>query len=92
MLAWLIFRLSVRLPLPLFFGVNSLLLVLLAVVLAGKGIAALQEAGLLPVNSIDFPTIDRLGVYPNLQSPGLQALLLIAAAVFVVYNRRRTVA
>ena len=90
-LAWLIFKFSVRLPLRLFFAVNSALLYLLAVVFAGKGVAALQEAGKLPASSVHFPTIDVLGVYPTLQTLGLQALLVIAAVVFVLMSRRKTV-
>jgi high-affinity iron transporter len=88
-LAWLIFKFSVRLPLRLFFAINSVLLYLLAVVFAGKGVAALQEAGVLPVNSVNFPTIDVLGMYPNLQALGLQGLLVLAAVVFVYMSRRK---
>jgi high-affinity iron transporter len=82
-LGWLIFRGSVRLPLGLFFGVTSVLLALLAVVFVGKGIAALQEAGMLPVDPLNIPGIPALGLYPNLQGLGLQMiLLLIITAVF----------
>jgi len=89
-LAWLIFKFSVRLPLRLFFAVNSVLLYVLAVIFAGKGVAALQEAGKLPVSSVNFPTIDVLGVYPTLQTLGLQAVLVIAALVFVLLSRRKS--
>jgi high-affinity iron transporter len=88
LLSWLIFRFSVRLPLRLFFAVNSALMYLLAVVFAGKGVAALQAAGKLPMNGIDFPRIDVLGVYPNLQSLGLQLVLVLVAVVFLVLNQR----
>ena len=88
-LSWLIFRFSVRLPLRLFFAINSVLLYALAVVFAGKGIAALQEAGKLPVTSIEFPTIDLLGIYPNLQALGLQVTLILAAVAVLVLSRRR---
>lgn len=88
-IAWLIFRFSVRLPLRLFFAINSVLLYVLAVVFAGKGIAALQEAGKLPVSPIDIPTVNVLGIFPNLQSTGLQAALILAALAFVVLNRRK---
>jgi len=44
----------------------------------------------LPVSSVHFPTIDVLGVYPTLQTLGLQALLVIAAVVFVLMSRRKT--
>ena len=89
-LAWLIFKFSVRLPLRLFFAVNSVLLYLLAVVFAGKGVAALQEAGKLPVSSVNFPSIDVLGIYPNMQALGLQAVLVFAAVLFVLLSRRKT--
>ena len=88
LLSWLIFRFSVRLPLRLFFGVNSVLMYLLAVVFAGKGVAALQAAGKLPMNGVNFPRIDVLGVYPNLESLGLQLLLVLVAVVFLVLNQR----
>jgi high-affinity iron transporter len=83
-LGWLLFRGSIHLPLGLFFGATSALLVLLAVIFAGKGIAALQEAGLLPVAPVSFSGIPALGVYPDLLSLLLQAgLILIIAGVFV---------
>jgi high-affinity iron transporter len=83
-LGWLLLRGSIHLPLGLFFGATSALLVLLAVIFAGKGIAALQEAGTLPVEPINFPGIPALGVYPDLLVLLLQAgLILIIAGVFV---------
>jgi high-affinity iron transporter len=83
MLGWLIFQGSVRLSLGLFFGATSVLLGLLAVVFVGKGIAALQEAGTLPVHPISFRGIPALGLYPNLQGLVVQVLLvLIIAGVF----------
>lgn len=91
-LTWLIFRASVRLPLRAFFAVNSVLMYLLAVVFAGKGIAGLQEAGVLPVTSVRFPRVDLLGIYPNAQSLGLQAALVVAAIVFVYFSRRKSAA
>lgn len=61
-----------------------MLLVVLAVLFVGKGIAALQEAGTLPVDPVSFPSIPVLGVYPNLLGLLLQAvLMLIIAGVFV---------
>src|SRR5690606_9729374 len=59
-LSWVIFRFSVRLPLRLFFGANSVLLYLLAIIFAGNGVAALQEAGKLPIDPVDFPRVDLL--------------------------------
>lgn len=87
-IAWAIFRFSVRLPLRPFFLVNAALLFVLALVYTGKGIIALQEAGVLRADSIRFFEIDLLGIYPNIQSLGIQATILIAAAVWLFSQRR----
>jgi high-affinity iron transporter len=80
LLAWAIVRLSVRLPLGLFFGASAWLLAAMAVVFAGQGIAALQEAGKLAVDPVDIPSVPLLGIYPNLQGLALQ-LALVAVIV-----------
>jgi len=82
-LGWLIVRGTIRLPLGPFFGATSILLILLAVILVGKGIAVLQEAGIVPVHPVSFPHIPTLGVYPNLLGLLLQAAILIIASVFI---------
>ena len=69
-LAWLILKYSTRLPLRQFFSVTAWFMFVLAVVFAGKGVAALQEAGHLPVDHIAFPRIDLLGIYPTLEGRG----------------------
>jgi high-affinity iron transporter len=89
MLGWLIFRGSLRLPLGLFFGATSLLLALLAVVFVGKGIAALQEAGILPINPVNVPSIPALGLYPSLQGLVLQVLVVVVIASMFAYTRSR---
>ena len=82
-LSWLILRGSIRLPLGLFFGATSVLLALLAVIFVGQGIAALQEAGTLPIDPVNVPAIPALGVYPNLLGLALQvALILLIGGVF----------
>jgi len=91
-LAWLIMRYSARLPLRQFFSVTGILMFVLALVFAGKGVAALQEAGYIPVSPVNFPRIDLLGIYPNLQGLMLQLGLLLLA-LFLWYGlpgKRRT--
>jgi len=61
----------------------------LAVVFAGKGIAALQEAGKLPLDPISFPRIDLLGIYPNLQGLAMQGSLLMLAILMLWGNGLR---
>lgn len=86
--AWAIFRFGVRLPLKQFFGATAAIMIALAVIFAGKGIAALQEAGKLPLDPIAFPRIELLGIYPTLQSLGVQLAVLAAALALIVYNAR----
>ncbi len=84
-LAWIIMRYSARLPLRQFFSFTGVLMFVLAVVFAGKGVAALQEAGYIPVSPVHFPRIDLLGIYPNLQGLLLQLGLLLLA-LFLWYG------
>ena len=90
LMAWLILKLGLRLPVGWFFGLGSLLLALLAVVLAGKGIAALQEAGTLPVEPLDhLPSLPSLGVYPTWLGVLTQFTLVVLIVGAFAYSRRR---
>ncbi len=86
-LAWLILKYSTRLPLRQFFSVTAWFLFILAVVFAGKGVAALQEAGRLPIDPIAFPRIDLLGIYPTLEGLGLQLLMIAAGLLLLRRNQ-----
>lgn len=86
--AVLIVRFSARLPLGTFFTASSALLALMAVVFAGQGVAALQEAGRLPASPVPGPTIALLGIHPTLQGLGLQAALLALIAVLYYASTR----
>ena len=74
-------RYSLRLPLDLFFGASGILLAVLSVILAGNGIAALQEAGVVPISPVAFVTISWLGVQ----------VLLVGAIGFALMRARRVV-
>ena len=89
-LAWLMLKFSARLPVSQFFKYSSILIAVLAVVLAGKGIAALQEAGLIGVFPLEgFPRISVLGMFPSWQ-PVLAQMLVAASIVWGAwYNERR---
>jgi high-affinity iron transporter len=76
-LAWVILRASVKLPIGLFFSVSGIVLLVLAVVFTGQGIAALQEAGKIGVQGVKFISIPMLGIYPTLQSLSAQAVVLL---------------
>jgi high-affinity iron transporter len=89
LIAWLVLKLGLRLPVGWFFGVGSALMAVLAVVLAGKGIAALQHAGKLPIGPLDLPTIPSLGVYPTWQGVVTQLVLVLVILAAFTLSRRR---
>ena len=62
---------------------------LLTVVLAGKGIAALQEAGTLPIGPLDLPAIPSLGLYPTWQGVLTQLAVVVLIVGAFAYSRRR---
>jgi high-affinity iron transporter len=70
-------RFGVRLPLKPFFGVTSGFLYYMAFVFGGKGVAELQEGGVLPTTFISgAPRVPSLGIYPTLESLLVQGILL----------------
>ncbi len=86
--AYWMLRMSRRLPIGRFFSISSILIAALAVVLVGKGVAALQEAGWIAQAWVQVPRIDWLGVYPSWQSLLAQLTVLAVAVVGFVVNAR----
>ncbi len=86
LVAWLFLRFSMRLPIRQFFLFSSWLIAVLAVVLAGKGIAALQEAGWIGITPLSgLPRIDPVGFHPTAEGLVVQAATL---AVLLIAFRR----
>ena len=82
-------RFSRKLPIAKFFAYSSALIAVLAVVLAGKGVAALQEAGMIDVRPLaSLPRIELLGLAPTVQSVLAQVTMLTAVMIGFWYNRR----
>jgi len=85
-------RFGVKVPLKPFFGVTSAMLYYMAFVFAGKGIAGLQEAGIVTTTVVEWaPRLPVFGIYPTVQSLALQGLLvlLLVVAVASIVMRRR---
>jgi high-affinity iron transporter len=87
-IAYWMLRMSKRLPISQFFSISSILIAVLAVVLVGKGIAALQEAGWIGQALVAVPRIDWLGVYPSWQSLLAQILVAVIAIGGFYFNAR----
>lgn len=90
-IAWTMLRYSRQLPIAKVFAYSSWLMAGLTVVLAGKGVAALQEAGIIDIAPIaEAPRLSMLGVFPTWQSLLAQLLMAVAIVAGFTYNRRKT--
>jgi high-affinity iron transporter len=89
-IAWAMLRFSRKLPIGKFFAYSALLIALLAVVLIGKGVAALQEAGFVGITPLDsMPRIAILGLFPTLESVGAQIAMIALLIAGYLYADRR---
>ena len=81
-------RWGVRIPIRPFFAVTGILLTIMAVSFAGKGVAELQVAGWVPTTPLRLPAFPALGVFPTVQTLGAQAGIAIAFVIAVVWIAR----
>lgn len=83
-------RTSARMPISRFFAFSSILVAVLAVVLAGKGVSGLQEAGWLSATPMGTWRLPVLGIYPTLQTCLAQAAVLFAGLLGFGLNALQT--
>ncbi|WP_219115666.1 cytochrome c/FTR1 family iron permease [Janthinobacterium sp. UMAB-56] len=86
-IAWALLRTSARMPIGKFFSLTSAFVAVLAVILMGKGVAALQEAGWVGVTPVDFLRIDLLGILPTAETLLAQATILLIIIAGYGWNR-----
>ena len=88
-IGWAMLRYSRRLPIGQFFRYSSILIAALAVVLMGKAVAALQEAGYLQVHWLGgWPRVELIGLYPTAEGVAAQVLVtLVLVGGFAWSNR-----
>jgi high-affinity iron transporter len=87
-LAWVMMRYSRALPIERFFAYSSALIAALAVVLIGKGVAALQEAGYVSVHPLAaFPRIAVLGLFPTREGVIASLGMIVLLAIGFACNR-----
>jgi high-affinity iron transporter len=92
-IAWIMLRFSAGLPITQFFSWSSILIAILAVVLAGKGIAGLQEAGVLGVVPLaDIPRIEILGLFPTTETVLAQVAAIVVLVAGFWFNGRSAAA
>jgi high-affinity iron transporter len=90
-IAWAMLRYSSRLPIGKFFTYSSWLMAALTVVLAGKGISALQEAGIVGISPLHtVPRLSLFGLFPTTQTVAAQIVMIAALAFGFALNRRKS--
>jgi len=89
-------KFGIRIPLRPFFAVTGATLYFMAFVFAGTGVKELQEGAYVPTTLIPgAPRWEFFGIYPTVESLGLQLLIvlgLVIAVVWWVRKRRRSAA
>jgi high-affinity iron transporter len=86
---WGLFKLGLKIPLRLFFGISSALLYLLAFAFAGEGVKNLQATGWFSETPLpNLPQIPTLGIYPTLETMLVQGTMVLAliAALFWLWR------
>jgi high-affinity iron transporter len=91
-IAWAMLVVGRKLPIARFFAWSAVLIAVLAVVLAGKGIAALQEAGWMGITLLPgAPRITMLGLFPTAETIVAQLVMAaLLAAGFITARRGAT--
>ena len=89
-LSFVAIRESRKLPLGILFRICSTTMIVLAVILAGKGAHSLQEAGVLSVSTFG-PTFksDLVGLYPSVQTLSAQTIVIAVFAIALLSERLR---
>lgn len=88
LIAWLMMRYSVKLPLARFFAVSSYFMLILAFILAGKGISALQEAAIIHLTPFPIDvSISWLGIASTWQGLITQMVIVLLFSFLVIRDR-----
>lgn len=88
-LSWAILKLFARINLRKVFLFSSAIIVVLAVILTGEGVHALQESGTVGVQSLSWNIrMGILGIYPTVQTMVAQAFSIAVIAGLWYYNKR----
>ncbi|MFD0699035.1 FTR1 family protein [Paenibacillus sp. GCM10027628] len=90
--AFLILKIGLRIPMRPFFLISSLFVFYLCFKFAGMGIHGLQLAGYMPATTATWlPSWDAIALYPTLESAIPQFALLASALFAVLWERRKTI-
>lgn len=79
---------SVKLPIPLLFKLLTGLIYALGFKMLGVSISALQLTGHLPRDVLDLPAVPLLGIYPSVQGLAVQGVYGLVVIVSLLMARR----
>ena len=83
-MAWVLLKFSARLPIPKLFKISSIVMGVLAVILAGKGIHSFQETGHSSIHGVPLlPRIELLGIFPTIETLAAQ-IIVLAVVVYIM--------
>ncbi len=92
-MANLLLKWSVKLPLTKLFAFSSAIMVILAVILTGKGVRALQIAGHISITPIALPIdLSLIGMFPSLETLVSQAMILALIFLLWAYEKKSRIA
>lgn len=90
LLAYIFLKYTKNLPVKYIFQYSSYLIVLLAVILMGKGVHSLQESGWISITALpSHIRIAWLGIYPTVQTVAAQLGLIAVVVVTYFINKRK---
>lgn len=89
LLAWLALKFAVKLPIMKLFKYSAVTIVILSIVLAGKGIQAFQESGYMSITQIPIKfNMPLLGFYPTIETTIAQLFVLLLTIVLWKFNTK----
>ncbi|MDO6445655.1 cytochrome c/FTR1 family iron permease [Colwellia sp. 1_MG-2023] len=89
-LAWGMFRYSVKLPIARFFSTTTYLLLVLSFILMGKAISALQEAAIIGITPLPINVeVTWFGIGSTWQGITAQVTILILFSLYMYRSRNR---
>lgn len=89
LLAWLALKFAVKLPIMKLFKYSAVTIVILSIVLAGKGIQAFQESGYMSITQIPIKlNLPLIGFYPTIETTIAQLFVLLLTIVLWKFNKK----
>jgi len=89
-IAWGMFKYSVKLPIARFFSTTTYLLLALSFVLMGKAVSALQEAAIIGISPLPITVeIDWIGVGSTWQGIMAQLTILVLFVAYMYRSRKK---